>query len=91
MGIKTDWFQKCLGIDSFKLLSLLRLFLRELPSSGVSMAQGTTGFGATGFGGKISAAGAKREAAEVEIHQRNEGGPLNNEHPMLVAKPPSPL
>ena len=55
------------------------------------MAQGTTGFGATGFGGKISAAGAKREAAEVEIHQRNEGGPLNNEHPMLVAKPPSPL
>ncbi|CAK9021406.1 unnamed protein product [Durusdinium trenchii] len=32
----------------------IALFLRELPSSGVSMAQGTTGFGATGFGGKIS-------------------------------------
>lgn len=30
------------------------LFLRELPCSGVSMAQGTTGFGGTGFGGKIS-------------------------------------
>jgi len=30
------------------------LFLREIPCSGVSMAQGTTGFGGTGFSAKIS-------------------------------------